>query len=45
MPRAWSVLVSDQEGIHTSTVTDVSKAGWIYDSAASEEISESLVVP
>jgi hypothetical protein len=42
---AWSWVVSQQEGTYTSTVTDVSKAGWIYDSNANEKTSESLEVP
>jgi len=42
---AWSYILSGQTGTYTSTVADVSKVGWIYDSAADEETSESLVVP
>jgi hypothetical protein len=42
---AWSFVVSREEGTYTSTVTDLSKAGWVYDSDADEETSKSLVVP
>jgi C1A family cysteine protease len=42
---AWSYILAGQAGTYTSTVADLSKAGWIYDSAADEQTSESLVVP
>jgi len=37
-------VVSPQVGTYTSTVTDVSKVGWVHDMAADEETSERLDV-
>jgi len=42
---AWSFVLSGEPGTYTSTVTDVTRSGWIYDSAADEETSDSLAVP
>jgi subtilisin family serine protease len=38
-------LKSKLTGTYTSTVTDVVKEGWVYDSASNVETSESLTVP
>lgn len=39
------LLWSRQEGTFTATVTEVSKSGWLHDSAADEETSETHIVP